>query len=283
MGSKMSKEPVNTYISIKPHKGWLRIDFKELWEYRELAYFFTWREIKVRYKQTIIGALWAVFQPVMATIIFTIFFGKFAKMPSEGIPYPLFVYTGLIFWNYFSFGLTHASESMIGNANIIQKIYFPRLIIPISSSLVGLIDFAVSGVLLVVLMFYYNYMPGFSNFLMVPVLLVLTFFASVGLGSFLGAINVKYRDVRYAVPFFIQMLIFLTPVIYPVSIIDPKYKWLLGLNPMSGIIEAARFFILGTNRLDLEVFFISCITSLCFFVFGIIYFRKTERFFADII
>lgn len=274
---------MDNYLIIKPPKGWFHIDIKELWDYRELAYFFAWREIKVRYKQTIIGALWAIFQPVMATIIFTVFFGRFAKMPSEGIPYPLFVYTGLIFWNYFSFGLTHSSESMIGNANIIQKIYFPRLIIPISSSLVGLIDFAVSGVLLVVLMFYYNYMPGFTNFLMVPVLLGLTFFASVGLGSFLGALNVKYRDVRYAVPFFIQMLIFLTPVIYPVSIIDAKYKWLLGLNPMSGIIEAARFFILGTNRLDLEIFSISCIMSLCFFVFGIIYFRKTERFFADII
>ncbi|MCR4320852.1 MAG: ABC transporter permease [Candidatus Brocadiaceae bacterium] len=274
---------MDNYLIIKPPKGWFHVDIKELWEYRELAYFFAWREIKVRYKQTIIGILWAVFQPVMATIIFTVFFGRFAKMPSEGIPYPLFVYTGLIFWNYFSFGLTHSSESMIGNANIIQKIYFPRLIIPISSSLVGLIDFAVSGVLLVVLMFYYNYMQGFTNFLMVPVLLVLTFLASVGLGSFLGALNVKYRDVRYAVPFFIQMLIFLTPVIYPVSIIDAKYKWLLGLNPMSGIIEAARFFILGSNRLDLKVFSISCIMSLCFFVFGIIYFRKTERFFADII
>lgn len=274
---------MDNYLIIKPPKGWFHIDVKELWDYRELAYFFAWREIKVRYKQTIIGILWAIFQPVMATIIFTVFFGRFAKMPSEGIPYPLFVYTGLIFWNYFSFGLTHASESMIGNANIIQKIYFPRLIIPISSSLVGLIDFAVSGVLLVVLMFYYNYMQGFTNFLMVPVLLVLTFLASVGLGSFLGAVNVKYRDVRYAVPFFIQMLIFLTPVIYPVSIIDAKYKWLLGLNPMSGIIEAARFFILGSNRLDLVVFSVSCIMSLIFFVFGIIYFRKTERFFADII
>lgn len=274
---------MDNHLIIKPPKGWFHIDIKELWEYRELAYFFAWREIKVRYKQTIIGALWAIFQPVMATIIFTVFFGKFAKMPSEGTPYPLFVYTGLIFWNYFSFGLTHSSESMIGNANIIQKIYFPRLIIPISSSLVGLIDFAVSGVLLIVLMFYYNYVPNFFSFLIVPVLLVLTFIASVGLGSFLGAVNVKYRDVRYAVPFFIQMLIFLTPVIYPVSIIDPKYKWLLGLNPMSGIIEAARFFLLGTNRLDLGVFSISCIMSLCFFVFGIIYFRKTERFFADII
>ncbi|MBI5683043.1 MAG: ABC transporter permease [Deltaproteobacteria bacterium] len=274
---------VDNHLIIKPPKGWFQIDIKELWMYRELAYFFAWKEIKVRYKQTAIGALWAVFQPVIATIIFTIFFGKFAKMPSEGIPYPLFVYTGLIFWNYFSFGLTHSSESMIGNANIIQKIYFPRLIIPISSSLVGLIDFAVSCVLLVVLLFYYNYMSGFTNFLIVPVLLVLTFFASVGLGSFLGAVNVKYRDVRYVAPFFIQMLIFLTPVIYPVSMIDAKYKWLLGLNPMSGIIEAARFFILGSNRLDLEILFISFIMSLCFFVFGIIYFRKTERFFADII
>lgn len=274
---------MDNHLIIKPPKGWFQIDIKELWMYRELAYFFAWKEIKVRYKQTAIGALWAVFQPVIATIIFTIFFGKFAKMPSEGIPYPLFVYTGLIFWNYFSFGLTHSSESMIGNANIIQKIYFPRLIIPISSSLVGLIDFAVSCVLLVVLLFYYNYMSGFTNFLIVPVLLVLTFFASVGLGSFLGAVNVKYRDVRYVVPFFIQMLIFLTPVIYPVSMIDAKYKWLLGLNPMSGIIEAARFFILGSNRLDLEILFISFIMSLCFFVFGIIYFRKTERFFADII
>lgn len=221
---------------IRPPKGWLHLNLRELWQYRELAYFFVWRDIKVRYKQTAIGALWAVFQPFTAMIIFSIFFGRFVGIPSEGIPYPVFVYSGLLLWNYFAFGLAHASSSMVENGNIIKKIYFPRLIIPIASSLTGLVDFLFATLVLVGLMIYYNYLPHLAIILYAPLLLVMTFLASMGLGCFLASINVKYRDVRYALPFFIQILMFLTPVIYPVSIVGEKYRWLLALNPMSSVI-----------------------------------------------
>lgn len=274
---------MNNEIVITPQKGWLNINIKELWDYRELAYFFVWREIKVRYKQTIIGAAWAIFKPFVAMLIFTFFFGRLAKMPSDGIPYPVFVYVGLLLWNYFSFALSHASDSMIGNANIIQKIYFPRLIIPISSSLIGLVDFAIASVILVGIMFYYHYIPNITGILYIPLLLFITFLSSVGLGCFLASINVKYRDVCHAIPFFIQMLMFLTPVIYPVSMVGAKFKWLLALNPMSGVIETARSVILGIRGPDLQLLSVSVIISIVLFVFGIFYFRKTERFFADVI
>lgn len=280
MNERMASE--NTII-IKPHKGWLNIDFKELWNYRELVYFFVWRDIKVRYKQTIIGALWAVFQPLTAMVVFTIFFGKFAKMPSDNIPYPVFVYVGLILWNYFSFGLSHASDSMISNANIIQKVYFPRLIVPISSSLIGLIDFFVASIVLLGLMAYYRFVPSIIILWYLPVLILITFLSSVGLGCFLASLNVKYRDVRYALPFFIQMFMFLTPVIYPVSILGNKYRLFLLLNPMSGVIENARRIIFMSRPVDGGLLFLSLTISIVLFVFGIAYFRKTERYFADII
>ncbi len=267
---------------IRPHKGWLHIGFKELWAYRELAYFFAWREVKVRYKQTAIGILWAIFQPFVTMVIFTIFFGKLAKIPSDNIPYPIFVYVGLLLWNYFSFGLSHASDSMVKNSNIIQKIYFPRLIIPISSSLIGLIDFAISFVILLGMMFYYHYIPNLLGLIFIPILLFITFLSSVGLGCFLASVNVKYRDVRYVIPFFIQMLMFLTPVIYPVSFLNEKYQWLLALNPMSGVIETARGMMFG-RPLDWSILGMSAGVSTGLFIFGIMYFRKTERFFADII
>ena len=268
---------------IKAPKGWIGIDYKELWEYRELAYFFAWREIKVRYKQTLIGSTWAVFQPLLTTIIFTLFFGKYAKIPSDGIPYSLFVYTGLLFWNYFSFGLSHASDSMISNANVIQKIYFPRLIIPVSSSLVGLIDFAISTAFLGVLLLFHHRTPHMLTVVILPLLVFITFFCSVGLGSFCAALNVKYRDVRYVIPFFIQMFLFVTPVIYPTSILPKNYSWLIGLNPMSGVIEAARYYILRTPTLDLNLLLFSLLSSIAIFIIGIIYFRRTEKYFADII
>ena len=270
-------------IVIKPQKGFLNIDLKELWHYRELAYFFMWRDLKVRYKQTAIGALWAIFKPLIAMLIFTFFFGRFAKMPSDGIPYPIFVYVGLLLWNYFSFGLTYSSNSMVSNTNIIQKIYFPRIIIPISSSLIGLVDFVIASGILIGLMFYYRYTPNAIGFFYVPLLVFITFLSSAGLGCFLASINVKYRDVRYIVPFFIQMMMFLTPVIYPISMLGNRFKWILAMNPMSGVIETARGVILGVRDVDWKVLSLSMVISLGLFVFGVIYFRKTERFFADVI
>ncbi len=270
-------------IIIKPQKGWANIGFKELWAYRELVYFFVWRDIKVRYKQTLVGALWAIFQPLTAMFIFTIFFGRFAKMPSDNIPYPVFVYVGLMLWNYFSFGLTHSSDSMVSNAGIIQKIYFPRLIIPIASSLVGLIDFALTSLILIGFMAYYRFLPNVAAIFYLPVLLLLTFLSSVGLGCFFAAVNVKYRDVKFVMPFLTQMLMFLTPVIYPISMLGSKYRWLLSLNPMSGVIETARGVIFGNKLIDWNLLLYSIIVSVFLFFFGLMYFRKTERYFADII
>lgn len=273
----------DTHITIKPHKGWLRIDFRELWAYRELAYFFVWRDVKIRYKQTAVGILWAIFQPLASMIIFTIFFGRFAKMPSDGVPYPIFVYVGLLLWNYFSFGLSHASNSMLANSGVIQKIYFPRLIIPLSSSLIGLLDFVIASSILVALMFYYHYIPDLAGILCIPLLLIIVFLSSVGIGCFLASINVKYRDVQYILPFFIQMFMFITPVIYPVSILGAKYKWVTVLNPMAVVIETARGTLLRHEGVGWALLSVSFIVSALIFIFGTMYFRKTERYFADVI
>jgi lipopolysaccharide transport system permease protein len=282
MKSAAESDFVN-HIVIRPPAGLSAVNAGELWEYRELAYFLAWKEVKVRYKQTALGVLWAVFQPLAGMAVFTVFFGKLAKIPSDGVPYPLFVYTGLLFWNYFSSCITRSSESIIGNASIIQKVYFPRLLIPISVSLAGLVDFAVSAVLLAGLMAYYGYAPGAAFAFFAPLFLLMTFLSAVGIGSFLGALNVRYRDVRYVVPFFIQMLLFLTPVIYPVSMVGAKYGWILAANPMSGVIEAARFYLFGTGAFALKSFFVSAAMSLLLFAAGMLYFRKAESFFADII
>lgn len=268
---------------IKPQAGWLDIDFKELWHFRELAYFFVWRDIKVRYKQTFVGILWAIFKPFITMIVFTVFFGNLAKIPSEGVPYPIFVYVGLLLWQYFSFTLSTASNSMVSNGAIIQKIYFPRLILPISSALTGLIDFLVASFILAGLMIYYKYIPNMSGIFYLPLLILITFLTSVGLGAFLAAVNVKYRDVRYVTPFFIQILMFITPVIYPVSMVSKKYKWILALNPMSGVIESARAVILGGRAVDFNLLMIALLISVIFFIIGVVYFKKTEKYFADII
>lgn len=270
-------------IVIRPKKGLVDLGLKELWRYRELVYFFAWKEIKVRYKQTFLGALWAILQPLITAAVFTVFFGRFGRMPSDGMPYPIFVYTGLLLWNYFSFGLAHSSSSMIENAGIVQKVYFPRLIIPVSSCLVGLIDLLISSSILLGLMLYYNYSLQFSSILFMGFLVLVAFFSSIGVGSFFAAVNVKYRDVRYIIPFFIQLFMFLTPVIYPMSIVNDKYRWLLALNPMSGVIESARSLIQGIEALNWQNLSISIVMSIVLFVSGVMYFRKTERYFADII
>lgn len=267
---------------IKPKKKLSWDDAQEVWRYRELLYFFTWRDLKVRYKQTAIGVLWAVFQPFMTMVVFSVFFGKLAKIPSEGIPYPIFVYVGLLFWQFFSTALSETSNTLIANQSIVTKIYFPRLILPLSSVLTKLVDFFIAAVILVGLMAYYGWMPHWHGIVLLPFLLFIAFMASSGAGLILASINVKYRDVRYALPFFIQILLFVTPVIYPASIAG-KYAWILALNPMSGVIQAARASLLGTQSVDWVLLGLACIITTILFIVGVLSFKKTERYFADII
>lgn len=267
---------------IKPKKTFSFEDIKELWKYRELAYFFVWRDIKVKYKQTFVGISWAIFQPFVAMVVFSVFFGTLAKMPSDGIPYPIFVYSGLLFWQFFSSALSETSNSLVGNAGIITKVYFPRLILPISGVVTKFVDFGIASLILVGLMFYYNITPSPIILLILPLLLLITFIAAMGGGLFLASINVKYRDVRYVLPYFIQMLLFVTPVIYPASIAG-KWSFLLALNPMTGVIKASRAALFGTEPINWELLGISLIAVLILLVIGIIFFKKTERYFADIV
>ena len=267
---------------IKPRKTFSLKDVRELWQYKELLYFFSWRDLKVRYKQTSIGIAWAIFQPFITMVIFSIFFGSLAKVPSDGVPYPIFVYVGLLFWQFFSTALSDTSNTLISNQSIITKVYFPRLILPISSVMTKFVDFLIATLILIGLMFYYGYMPHLSGLLILPLLLIITFMASTGLGLFLASINVKYRDVRYALPFFVQIMLFLTPVIYPASIAG-KYSYLLALNPMTGVIQSARAAILGTTPINWLLISISLVVTFILMIFGIYIFKKTERYFADII
>jgi len=267
---------------IKPKKTISWDDLKEIWKFKELLYFFTWRDVKVRYKQTAIGILWALFQPFMTMIVFSVFFGGLAKMPSDGIPYPIFVYVGLLLWQFFSGALADTSNCLINNKGIITKVYFPRLLLPISSTITKFVDFFIASFILVGMMIYYQYLPNLVGLLILPLLLLITFMASVGGGLFLASINVKYRDVRYVLPFFISIMMFLTPVIYPASIAG-KYSWILALNPMTGVIKAARAAILGNAPINWTLLFISGITCLIILIVGFIFFKKTERYFADIV
>lgn len=267
---------------IRPEKLFSFRDISELWKYRELLYFFTWRDLKIRYKQTSIGVLWAIIQPLITMFVFTIFFSKLAGIQSDGVPYPIFVFTGLLFWQFFSTALSDTSNSLVTNQSIITKVYFPRLILPISSVITKLVDFGISALILVLMMFYYHFTPHIESIFVIPIVLGISFMASVGLGLVLAAINVKYRDVRHALPFFIQILLFLTPVIYPASIAG-KYSWILALNPMTGAIQNARAALLGTTAINWTLISISFIASLILMAVGIYVFKKVERYFADII
>ena len=236
----------------------------------------------MRYKQTAIGILWSVLQPLITMIVFSLFFGKLVGIPSDGVPYPIFVYTGLLFWQFFSDALGETSNALISNKMIITKVYFPRLILPISSVITKFIDFGIASIILMGLMVYYGYTPHWSGILILPLLLALTFMSAVGMGLFLSAVNVKYRDVRYALPFFIQLLLFTTPVIYPASIAG-KYSYLLALNPMMGVIQSARAAMLGTAPINWLLINISLAVTFALTIFGTYIFKKTERYFADII
>lgn len=268
---------------IRPRESWWKLDLTEMWGYRDLFYFLAWRDIKVKYKQTIIGAAWAIFQPLVSTIVFTIFFGRLGKMPSDGVPYPIFVFTGLIFWQLFSGSLSSVSNSFVGNEGIITKIYFPRLILPVSAIFTSMVDFGVALVVLVGMMVYYGAVPSPYVFLAVPVLVSLTALSALGIGLLFASLNVKYRDVRYALPFIMQTLIFVTPVIYPVSIVAAKWRWVFGLNPMSGIISLSRVVFLGSGAVDWPLVGSSLFFLVAFVVVGYAYFKHVERYFADVI
>lgn len=268
---------------ITPQKKF-SFNYKELWEYRELFYFFVWRDVKVKYKQTFIGIAWVVLQPVALMILFNLFFGKLLKVPTEGLPYPIFVYSGLMFWTLFSAGLTNSSDSMIANSNIIKKIYFPRLILPMSSILSALVDFTITLIMYFVLLIWFGVEVQVMKFLFViPCAILMTTLSSLGVGLILASLNVKYRDFRYILPFLIQMLLFTTPVIYPTSIItDGKMKYLFALNPMTGVIQLSRSVFLD-RAIEWDIVGISVGISILAVLLGVYMFRKTEIYFADLV
>ena len=258
--------------------GW----FKEVWNFRELFYFFIWRDIKIRYKQTVLGALWAVIQPFFTMVVFTIFFGNFAKVPSEGVPYPVFSYSALVPWTYFSGALALSGNSLIGNSNLLTKVYFPRFAIPAASALSGILDFFIASALLFGIMVYFH-IPLSPALLLWPILVIPLILLALGLGMIFSSLNVKYRDIKYTIPFLIQLGLFVTPIIYPISMLPEKYKFIIALNPMTGIIEAFRSTVIPGKEMDSMLLLYSIVVSIIVFLLGLMYFRKTEKAFADMV
>jgi lipopolysaccharide transport system permease protein len=269
-------------VIIEPHKYFDPQIFKEIWQYRELLYFLAWRDFKVRYKQTALGVAWAIFQPLLAMIIFTVFFNKLAGIQSDNVPYPIFVYAGLLFWQFFSGALSDISDCLINNQTIITKVYFPRLLLPIAATATKFVDFLIASLILIPLMIYYGYTPHLVGLIILPLLIIITFMAALGGGFFLSALNVKYRDVRYILPYFIQMLLFITPVIYPASLTG-IYSWFLAMNPMTGVIKTARSALFADFPINWPQLGISSLACLAILLLGFYYFQKTEKYFADIV
>ena len=269
-------------IRIEPCSSRLRLGFKELWEYRELLYFLVWRDVKVRYKQTAIGAAWAIVQPLLTMIIFTFVFGKFANMPSDGLPYPVFSFAALLPWTYFARALNQSIMSVVGSANLIKKVYFPRLLLPVSATLSGLIDFGISFIFLLGMMVWYGIVPHWGV-LALPFFLILALLTALSVSLWLSAINVRYRDVGQAIPFLIQIWLFASPVAYPVSVVPEKWRLLYSLNPMVGAIEGFRWALLGTETPDILAIVFSVAVVLALLVGGIIFFKRMEETFADVV
>ncbi len=270
-----------THLHIEATQGWVALRLQELWEYRELLYFLTWRDIKVRYKQTVFGVAWAVIQPFFTMIVFSLFFGKLAKVPSDDLPYPIFSYAALLPWNLFASSLGQSANSLVNSANLIKKIYFPRLVIPLSSVLSGTVDFAIAFTILLGMMIYYGIRPT-STVWLLPFFLLLTLITALGVGVWLSALNVEFRDVRYVVPFLIQFWLFATPVAYPSSLLTGGWRILYGLNPMTGVVEGFRWALLGTQPPS-AMLGVSAFISLAIFVSGVLYFRRMEKGFADLV
>jgi lipopolysaccharide transport system permease protein len=273
--------PDEPLVSIRPASGWSAIEFKSLWAYRELLYFLTWRDLKVRYKQTLLGAAWVILQPLLTMIVFSVLFGKLAGIPSDGIPYPLFAFAGLLPWIFFSSAVNHSGNSLVGSANLITKVYFPRLIIPGAAVAGGLVDMAIAFGVLIALMAVYR-VSLTANVLLLPAFVVLITLLSLGVGMWMSALNVKYRDIRYALPFAIQLLMFATPIIYPVTMAPAEWRWVLKLNPLTGIIGGYRSALFG-RPFDWPAIAVSTVITIGLLVFAAFYFRRMERTFADIV
>jgi lipopolysaccharide transport system permease protein len=269
-------------IRIAPSKGWVALQLKELWAYRELLYFMIWRDVKVRYKQTALGAAWAIIQPVFTMIVFSLFFGRLGKIPSDGIPYPIFCYAALVPWTFFSQGLNQASNSLVGSGNLIKKVYFPRLSLPISAVTCGLIDFALAFIVLLGMMLYYGILPT-VNVIWLPLLILLTLITSLGVSLWLSALNVQFRDVRHALPFLTQLWLFATPIAYPSSLLSEPWRTLYSINPMAGVVEGFRWALLGTETAPGPMMIVSTLTALALLVSGTFYFRRMEKTFADVV
>ena len=271
---------VTPSIRIRPSSGWRSLNLEELWQHRELLYFLSWRDIKVRYKQTALGALWAIIQPVFTMLVFSLFFGKLANMPSDGVPYPLFAYAALVPWTFFAYGLTQSSNSLIESANLLKKVYFPRLIVPIATVISGAVDFVLAFLVLLAMMLFYGIVPT-ANIIWLPVLLLLALVMALGIGLWLSAINVQFRDVRYTIPFVTQLWLFATPIAYPSSLLAEPWRTLYGLNPMVGVVEGFRWALLGTQTAPGPMIIVSGITALAILISGAFYFRRMEKTFAD--
>jgi lipopolysaccharide transport system permease protein len=267
---------------IRPRRSWWDIDLREIWAYRELLYFFVWRDIKVRYKQTVIGAAWAILQPFMTMVVFSLFFGKLAKMPSHGLPYPVFYYSALLPWMYFAGALQNATNTIIEHQRVITKVYFPRIILPLAAVLSGLVDFAIAFVILIGMMLFYGIVPTMAV-LWLPLLLLLAVATAFGVGLWLSALNAIYRDVRYAVPFLIQFWMFASPVAYPSSLVPERWQWLYGLNPMAGVIEGFRWALTGQGQPPAPLFAVSVLAVLLVLIGGLFYFRRMEGIIADLV
>ncbi len=288
MSTAAQAVPAPPVLVIRPTRGWVSLKLPELWAHRELLFFLVWRDVKVRYKQTVFGAAWAILQPLAAMVVFTIFFGRLAKVGSDGLPYPLFSYAGLLPWTFFAQGLSQSAESLVGSSNLIRKVYFPRLVIPGANVLAGLVDFSLAFAVLLAMMAYYGVRPS-ATILLLPLFLLLAFATTLGVGTWLSALNVQYRDVRYVVPFFIQLWLFVTPVIYPMSQVTGRLRelhlpvWIYGLNPMAGVVEGFRWALLGSGERPGSVILASAVTATVWLLSGAFYFRRVERTFADVV
>ena len=269
-------------IIIRPSQGWIALKLRDLWEYRELLYFLVWRDIKVRYKQTALGAAWAIIQPFFSMVVFSIFFGKLAKMPSDGIPYPIFAFSALVPWTFFANGLAQSANSLVDSANLIRKVYFPRLTIPIANVLSGLVDFTIAFVVLLGMMFWYGVVPT-GRIVWLPLFLLLALVTALAVGLWLSVLNVEYRDVRYTIPFLTQFWMYATPVVYPSSLLSEPWRTIYGLNPMVGVIEGFRWALLGTKTAPGPMIAVSAGAALILLIGGAYYFRRMEKTFADVV
>jgi lipopolysaccharide transport system permease protein len=269
-------------VVVQASKGFLRLDLQPVWEYRELLYFLVWRDIKVRYKQTAIGAAWAICQPLLTMMIFAVIFGRFAKIPSDNVPYPIFAFAGLLPWTYFSQSISRSGMSVVSDANLIRKIYFPRLIIPASAVVAPLVDFTLSLLILLLMMAWYRITPNWAVTTL-PLFIGLAVCAALGVSLWLSALNVRYRDVGHAIPFLVQFWMYASPIVYPVSLIPKQWRSLYSLNPMVGVVEGFRWGLLGKERPEFGAIAIGTLVALILFLSGLVFFKRMERSFADIV